>query len=46
VLAHGEEGARRLADEAAARAQARLDGIPADTSVLAEIVAGLAVRTA
>jgi len=32
-------------DEAAARAQARLDEIDADTSVLGEIVAGLAART-
>ena len=39
VEAHGVEEARRLADEAAERAQARLDAIPADTSVLAEIVA-------
>ena len=43
---HGREGARLLADEAAARAQQRLDSIPANTSVLAEIVAGLAARTA
>jgi len=42
---HGEEGARALADAAAARAQAHLDAIEADTSVLAEIVSGLAVRT-
>jgi geranylgeranyl diphosphate synthase, type II len=41
----GETGARALADEAAARATARLAEIPADTSVLAEIVAGLAART-
>src|SRR2546427_548992 len=46
VLSHGEEGARRLADEAAERAQARLASIDADTSVLEEIVAGLATRTA
>jgi geranylgeranyl diphosphate synthase type II len=46
VLSHGVEGARRLADEAAGRAQARLDAIDADTSVLGEIVAGLATRTA
>src|SRR5207249_11538822 len=45
VLSHGADGARRLADEAAERAQARLEAIPADTSVLAEIVAGLAART-
>jgi geranylgeranyl pyrophosphate synthase len=46
AAAHGVEEARRLADEAAGRAQARLDAIPADTTVLAEIVAGLAARTA
>jgi geranylgeranyl diphosphate synthase type II len=45
VLEVGAEGARRLADEAAARAQARLGEIDADTSALAEIVAGLAART-
>jgi geranylgeranyl diphosphate synthase, type II len=43
---HGVEEARRLADEAAARALQRLEAIPADASVLAEIVAGLAARTA
>jgi geranylgeranyl diphosphate synthase, type II len=43
---HGVERARALADEAAARAQQRLEAIPADTSVLAELVAGLASRTA
>jgi geranylgeranyl pyrophosphate synthase len=42
---HGEAGARRLADEAAGRAHARLDAIAADTSVLTEIVDGLATRT-
>ncbi len=42
----GADAARRLADEAAARAQARLAEIAADTAVLAEIVAGLASRTA
>ena len=46
VAAHGVEEARRHADEAAARAHKRLDAIPADTSVLAEIVASLAARTA
>ena len=46
VLTLGEEGARRLADEAAERAGARLAAIDADTSVLEEIVAGLATRTA
>ena len=42
----GEAAARDLAGEAAARARAALDAIPADTSVLREIVDGLAVRTA
>jgi geranylgeranyl diphosphate synthase, type II len=46
VESHGADGARRLADEAAERARARLDAIDADTSVLREIVDGLAVRTA
>jgi geranylgeranyl diphosphate synthase, type II len=45
LLEHGPEGARALADEAAERAQARLAEIPADTSVLSGIVAGLAART-
>jgi geranylgeranyl pyrophosphate synthase len=45
VLEVGEDGARRLADEAAERAHARLDEIDADTAVLAEIVDGLAART-
>jgi geranylgeranyl pyrophosphate synthase len=45
VLSHGEDGARRIADQAARRAQARLAGIDADTSVLEEIVSGLATRT-
>ena len=45
VLEVGEERARRLADEAAERAQARLAEIDADTSVLGEIVGELAVRT-
>ena len=46
VLVHGADGVRRLADEAAERARARLRDVPADTSVLQEIVAGLAARTA
>ena len=46
VLEVGEEGSRRLADEAAGRAQARLGEIDADTEVLAEIVDSLASRTA
>jgi geranylgeranyl diphosphate synthase type II len=45
VLAHGADGARALADEAAERAHGRLASIPANTSVLAEIVSGLAART-
>jgi geranylgeranyl diphosphate synthase, type II len=45
VLTHGEEGARRIADEAAARAQERLAAVDANTSVLEEIVSGLASRT-
>ena len=46
VLEVGEEHARRLADEAADRARARLDALDADTSVLEAIVGELAVRTA
>ena len=42
---HGVDAARRLADDAAARGSALLDDISADTSVLADIVAGLAART-
>jgi geranylgeranyl diphosphate synthase type II len=45
VLEVGPNGARGLADSAAARAEERLAEIPADTSVLGEIVAGLAART-
>ncbi len=41
----GVDGARRLADDAAERARERLRAIPADTSVLQELVDGLAVRT-
>jgi geranylgeranyl pyrophosphate synthase len=44
-LVHGLDGARLLADEAAARAQARLAEVTADTSVLEVIVSDLAVRT-
>ena len=46
VLEVGPAEARRLADEAGERAQARLAAIPADTSALSEIVAGLVARTA
>jgi geranylgeranyl diphosphate synthase type II len=45
VLERGADGARALADETAERAQARLAEVPADTSVLAGIVSGLAART-
>jgi geranylgeranyl diphosphate synthase type II len=45
VLTQGTDGARRIADEAASRARERLEAVPADTSVLAEIVDGLAART-
>jgi len=45
VVTHGEEGARRLADQAASRARERLADVPADTSVLEHIVDGLATRT-
>jgi len=43
-VSDGPEGARRLADEAAARAHERLGVIGADTSVLESIVSDLAVR--
>ena len=46
AAALGEARARQLADEAADRAQRALAGVDADTSVLAEIVAALAARTA
>ena len=45
VLSVGEEAARRLATEAADRAHERLRALAADTSILAEIVDGLAART-
>jgi geranylgeranyl diphosphate synthase type II len=45
VLTQGEEGARRLADDAARRARERLEAVQADTATLADIVAGLATRT-
>src|SRR5438477_913179 len=46
VLTHGADGARRLADAAAARAHERLADVPGETAILADIVAGLATRTA
>ena len=39
------EEARRLADEVAARARARLDGTGAETQVLRELVDALTFRT-
>jgi geranylgeranyl diphosphate synthase type II len=45
VLSHGEDGARRLADEAATRARERLAEVAADTTTLVDIVDGLATRT-
>ena len=41
----GGEGARALAEDAAERARERLDAVSADTSVLRELVDGLAIRT-
>ncbi|MGH3132589.1 MAG: polyprenyl synthetase family protein [Gaiellaceae bacterium] len=41
----GKDGARRLADDAAERARGQLEALSADTSVLRELVDGLAVRT-
>jgi geranylgeranyl diphosphate synthase, type II len=41
----GEEQARRLADDAARRSLARLADVPGDTTVLAELVEALTVRT-
>ncbi len=41
----GEDGARGVAAEAARRAHARLDALAPDTTVLAELVDELAVRT-
>ena len=42
----GEDGARALADERAARVQALLGELDADTSVLAELSELVATRTA
>jgi geranylgeranyl diphosphate synthase, type II len=41
----GEDGARRLAEDAAERARMQLHALDADTDVLEELVNGLAVRT-
>ena len=46
LRARRADGARALAAESASRARDRLGAIAADTSVLGEIVDGLAVRTA
>jgi geranylgeranyl diphosphate synthase type II len=45
VLELGVEEARRVADEVVGRARTRLADIPADTSVLEELVADLAARS-
>jgi geranylgeranyl pyrophosphate synthase len=45
ALAHGRGGARQLADDSAAHAREQLGRVQADTSVLVEIVDGLATRT-
>ena len=45
VVTHGVDGARALADTAAEQAQAQLAQLDADTSVLADLAAGLAART-
>ncbi len=43
-VSDGPEGARRIADEAAARAHERLAAVDADTSVLDGVVSDLAIR--
>jgi geranylgeranyl diphosphate synthase, type II len=45
VSLHGLEGARELADEARTRVNGRLESLPADTSVLAELVAATRDRS-
>jgi geranylgeranyl diphosphate synthase, type II len=45
VVTHGEDGARAQADKAATRSRQCLADVPADTSTLVDIVAGLATRT-
>ncbi len=45
LLEHGAERARELAEDAAERARRRLEAISADTTVLVELVTGLAART-
>jgi len=46
VRVHGIEAARTLADTVAGRAEVRLEELPADTSVLSELVQVLAARGA
>jgi geranylgeranyl diphosphate synthase, type II len=46
VSLHGLERARELADEARGRVNERLDALPADTSVLAELVSAIRERHA
>lgn len=46
VSLHGLERARTLADEARARVRARLEALPGDTSVLAELVSAIRERRA
>jgi geranylgeranyl diphosphate synthase, type II len=45
VSLHGLEGARELADDARARVNGRLESLPANTSVLAELVAAIRDRS-
>jgi geranylgeranyl diphosphate synthase, type II len=46
VSLHGLDRARELADEARARVNERLEALPADTSVLAELVSAITERRA
>jgi len=46
VSLHGLKRARELADEARGRVNERLDALPADTSVLAELVSAIRERNA
>ena len=46
VSLHGLERARELADEARRRVNERLEALPADTSVLAELVSAIRERRA
>ena len=44
-LVHGADESRAMAQEAALQAHGCLEAVPADTTVLAEIVSDLATRT-